>query len=218
MDVLTQHVFSCFAVGYNASSLQVLSEVESWVLFCCRDVLKIFSPETIGMRCRLGRKERGAGKMHRGDCTWETGACYAFLTACSLARLLARCLEVLPELPEECCMHLASHPSCRMHRLQQHLGVGQVSMLRDLSARAALPPGRRLPSIQVDFSLKFLFFVLISCTLSNNHSSLGKDAFSLTLPAWKPDGTEALLLLWSLALAFGVVYARQKGQPGGAAK
>lgn len=38
-------------------------------------------------------------------------------------------------------------------------------MLRDLSARAALPPGRRLPSIQVDFSLKFLLFVRISCTL-----------------------------------------------------
>lgn len=54
-------------------------------------------------------------------------------------------------------MHLASHPSCRMPRLQQHLGAGQVSMLRDLSARAALPPGRRLPSTQVDF-LKFLFF------------------------------------------------------------
>lgn len=80
-------------------------------------------------------------------------------------------------------MHLASPPSCRMHRLQQHLGVGQVSMLRDLSARAALPPGRRLPSIQVDFSLKFLFFVLTSCALSNNHSSLGKDAFSSTVPA-----------------------------------
>lgn len=78
-------------------------------------------------------------------------------------------------------MHLASHPSCRMHRLQQHLGVGQVSMLRDLSARAALPPGRRLPSIQVDFFLKFLFFLLISCTLSNTRSSLGKDAFSLAL-------------------------------------
>ena len=69
-------------------------------------------------------------------------------------------------------MHLASHPSCRMHRLQQHLGVGQVSMLRDLSARAALPPGRRLPSIQVDFFLKFLFFLLISCTLSNTREGL----------------------------------------------
>lgn len=164
------------------------------------------------------RKERGAVKIHQGYCTWETENCYTCLTICFLARLLARCLEVLLELHEECCMHLASHPSCRMHRLQQHLGVGQVSMLRDLSARAALPPGRRLPSIQVDFSLKFLFFVLTSCTLSNNHSSLGKDAFSLTLPAWKPDDSEALLLVLVLALAFGVVYACQKGQSGGATK
>lgn len=105
---------------------------------------------------------RGAVEIGQGS---QAGSCRACLTVCSLASLLARCPEALPELRGECCMHLASHPSCRMHRLQQHLGAGQVSMLRDLSARAALPPGRRLPSIQVDFSLKFLLFVRISCTL-----------------------------------------------------
>lgn len=158
------------------------------------------------MHSRVGRRsqERREGQERFTKAiVMETENCCACLTACSLARVLARCLEVL-ELHEVCCMRLASPPSCRT-RLQQPWGAGQVSMLRDLWARAVLPPGRRLPSIQVSFSLKFLFFVLTSCPLSSSHRSVQKDELCLMLPAGKPDGTEALLSVWLIALDLGVV-------------